>query len=88
MLVMIAARADGFEVFCATEQGEGVGRTIREEIPLNLMRMLSDAGFTDSEVEQARRSVTVHGWAKCRYRPKRGAKNVFGVYPHLWNCLC
>lgn len=88
MVVLIAALVDHFEMFCTTDQGERIGVTVREEIPWNLLCRLSEAGVSDEGVEQARRLVKDHGWAKCKYTPARGAKNLLGVYPYIWNALC
>lgn len=88
MVVCVAARIDRFEVFCATEQGQRISETTRVELPLMLLCLLSNAGLQDNEVEQARRSILAHGWAKCKYTPRCGTKNVLSVYPHIWNCLC
>lgn len=88
MFVMIAACVDHFEVFCTTDQGERIGTTVREQIPFRLLHLLSDAGLSDDGVDQALCSIKAHGWAKCKYSPAPGARNLLGVYPYIWNALC
>ncbi|MFC5861751.1 hypothetical protein ACFPT7_05560 [Acidicapsa dinghuensis] len=88
MFVLIAAKSYGFEMFCTTDQGQRIGVTIHDEFPHRLLLLLSDAGLSDQDVETARISIVNHGWARCKYSPTRGTKNLLGVYPHIWNGLC